>query len=635
MGDPFGRWSSPLARSEYDDSSALRHPNNFSRPSGKSIYNQRKDYIQNLLKPQSDFQHHVEHLLTLRLERDLRSAEDCLARLKLLDAQGKIWGQNVILHVRDQDLVLRDVESKEELDVYPLGSIQGCSAALDTCSYDSVLSISVQERSPPGSSVLLFQCEQPGAEVLRSSLEKVLKQRKEEQRGHYGHRPQSSLDTPLSLPPPSYTAPERWAETPTPDFSAPPQRGLPPSDYSESRGGGCVPQFPPKWERGEGEQSWDPLLSPGFPDTLMSRTIPKGQVIPEVDRDVEILNHVLDELDLFVSRLKAVLDLANTNVKKKKKKKNKDLPPQGDYVDFFQKVKYTLNLMGRTYQHVSEPTPPELLHLIFTALSFVLAHSPSPSLAREVEAPLLEPGAVELLERTLHPEHYGTWKTLGPAWNRSRAEYPNGEGVPPYTPVFSDGWLPPPVQQVQHTEGDRMPQFPQLPLDSHSAPPQSPATSWRDNPDQVTPFPAQEMVRAMYEFQARNSQELSVRMGDTLQVLDPQKKWWLVQDGRGDKGYVPSNILEPLGHGAGGHSNSQLQESPPNLHPDSSPAEVTAWLKDKGFQRITVRCLGVLTGQQLLQMSPEELRAVCPEEWRRVLFKLSPIRTSLGMSPRD
>ncbi|NXW94012.1 ES8L3 protein, partial [Alopecoenas beccarii] len=176
------------SRSEYDDSPAPRHPNNFSRPSGKSIYNQRKDYIQNLLKPQGDFQHHVEHLLTVRLERDLRSAEDCLARLKLLDAQGRVWGQDLILHIRDQHLVLRDVESKEELDVYPLGSIQGCSAALDACGYDSVLTISVQERSPPGTSVLLFQCEQPGAETLRSSLEKVLKQWKEEQRGHYGHR---------------------------------------------------------------------------------------------------------------------------------------------------------------------------------------------------------------------------------------------------------------------------------------------------------------------------------------------------------------------------------------------------------------------------------------------------------------
>lgn len=45
----------------------------------------------------------------------------------------------------------------------------------------------------------------------------------------------------------------------------------------------------------------------------------------------------------------------------------------------------------------------------------------------------------------------------------------------------------------------------------------------------------------------------------------------------------------------------------------------------------TVRTLGVLPGHELLQMSPAELRGVCPEEWRRVLFKLSPIRTSLGV----
>ncbi|KAM6370093.1 LOW QUALITY PROTEIN: epidermal growth factor receptor kinase substrate 8-like protein 3 [Pluvialis apricaria] len=602
------------SRSEYDDSSALRRSNSFARPSGKSIYNQRKDYGQTLLKPRSDFQHHVEHLLTVHLERDIRTIDDCLARLKVLEGQGRVWGQDLILQVKDEELVLRDVESQEELEAYPLGSVQGCSAAQDICRYDSVLAISVQERSPPGTSVLLFQCERLGAETLKGSLEKLLKQWKEDQKSHYGHR--SSVDAAPSTVPPyaqgPYAAPERWAEMPEPDFYSPHQRGLPSSDYN-------------------------------LPDTQQTPwTNPSGQVMSEVDRDVEVLNHVLSDLDLFVVQLKTALGLSSiTNVKKKKKIKNKGaLPSTNEYTDFYQKVKYALNLVGRTHQHVREPDPMELLRLIFTALSFVLDHCPNPSLAPAVEAPLLVPEAVELLEKTLHQEDYRTWKNLGIAWNQTRAQYPNGELVPRYIPVFSDGWLPPPVEQ-------------------------SPVTGRRDNPGQGAPFPARGMVRALYEFQGRNPQELSIRMGDTLQVLDQRKKWWLVQDSRGQKGYVPSNILEPMGQGrghspiqvgvpsplpslhprhqggvAGGHSAvpslcPPLQESPPNLHPDSSPAEVTAWLNYKGFSKITVRCLGVLTGHQLLQMSPAELRAVCPEEWRRVLFKLSSVRMSLGMGPSD
>ncbi|XP_050767139.1 epidermal growth factor receptor kinase substrate 8-like protein 3 [Gymnogyps californianus] len=578
MGDPFGRWSNPRSRSEYDDSSPLRRSNSFARPSGKSIYDQRKDYSQALFKPQSGFQHHVEHLLTVRLERDIRSTEDCLARLKVLEAQGRVWGQDLILQVKDEELVLRDVESKEELEAYPLGSVQGCSAVLDVCGYNSVLAIKVQEQSSPGTSVLLFHCERLGAETLKSSLEKLVKQWKEEQRSQYGQR--SSLDMPPSPAPPyaqgPYPAPERWAEIPESNFHAPPWRGLPSSDYS-------------------------------LPDTQqMPWTNSPGQVMSNVDRDVEVLNHVLSDLDLFVVRLKTALGLVSTTNLKKKKMKNKGaLPSNDDYTDFFQKVKYALNLMGRTHQHVREPDPSQLLRLIFTALSFVLDHCPNRSLAPAVEAPLLVPEAVELLEKTLHQDDYRTWKTLGTAWNKTRAEYPNGELVPRYIPVFSDGWLPPPMEQ-------------------------SPVTGRREHPGQVTPFAAQGLVRALYEFQGRNPQELSIRMGDTLQVLDQRKKWWLVQDSRGAKGYVPSNILEPLGQGhGGGHSASQ--DSPPNLHPNSSPAEVTAWLKDKGFSRLTVRCLGVLTGHQLLQLSPAELQAVCPEEWRRVVFKLSAVRTSLGV----
>ncbi|NWX38563.1 ES8L3 protein, partial [Notiomystis cincta] len=205
-------------------------------------------------------------------------------------------------------------------------------------------------------------------------------------------------------------------------------------------------------------------------------------------------------------------------------------------------------------------------------------------------------------------EDYGVWKSLGTAWNKSRAEYPNSALVPEYTPVFSDGWLPPVTEQERHGSLQDAPGpasvSPAHPQHRSLSPPsaQSPAPGWRSNPSPASPLPAQGLVRALYDFQARNSQELSVRKGDTLLVLDQQRKWWLVQDERGDRGHVPGNILEPLPepHGA---RHSATQDSPPALQPSSSPAEVTAWLMDKGFSRITVQTLGVLRGHELLQMS--------------------------------
>lgn len=50
----------------------------------------------------------------------------------------------------------------------------------------------------------------------------------------------------------------------------------------------------------------------------------------------------------------------------------------------------------------------------------VLDNCPNHRLAPAVDAPLLIPEAVELLEKTLHPQEYSTWKMLGIAWNKTR-----------------------------------------------------------------------------------------------------------------------------------------------------------------------------------------------------------------------
>ncbi|NWS24731.1 ES8L2 protein, partial [Polioptila caerulea] len=118
-------------------------------------------------------------------------------------------------------------------------------------------------------------------------------------------------------------------------------------------------------------------------------------------------------------------------------------------------------------------------------------------------------------------DDYSVWKSLGTAWSKSRAECPNSALVPAYIPVFSDGWLPPVMEQERHRgRQDSPPPASVNPTHrqrlSGSLPPaQSPATGWRDNPSQASPLPAQGLVRALYDFQARNSQELSVRKGDT------------------------------------------------------------------------------------------------------------------------
>ncbi|KAG9330896.1 hypothetical protein JZ751_021808, partial [Albula glossodonta] len=174
-----------------------------------------------------------------------------------------------------------------------------------------------------------------------------------------------------------------------------------------------------------------------------------------------------------------------------------------------------------------------------------------------------------------------------------RSKWPGGDSLPAYVPLFSDGWRPPPPAVATPENGPVSRSNSQrFPPESHPPiPPEQNSGPW--SPPPARPSAAPPIMRVMYDFMARNHQELSVMKGEEVQ-----------QDLRG----------------------------PPMLNKMSRPDEVKAWLEYKGFSKMTIRTLGVLNGGLILGMTRDELRTVCPEEGARVFFQLQAVKSALALA---
>ncbi|XP_006866063.1 PREDICTED: epidermal growth factor receptor kinase substrate 8-like protein 3 [Chrysochloris asiatica] len=583
-----------------------------SRPNSRAIYLHRKEYSQSLASEPSFLQHRVEHLMTCKLgTHKVREPKDALQKLQEMDAQGRVWSQDLLLQVKDGWLQLLDIETKEELDSYRVDSIQTMDVALNTCSYNSVLSITVQDSGLPSTSILLFQCQEVRAELLKTSLQKALEEELE-QRPRFGAiRPSqnrwrgSPLERPLPLDrePPLDPAPED-PHRKTPEHSMPPSP-RPLSHHSSAREPRAHTLPPPR-------------RSPSPEDS---------------ERDEEILRHILRDIELFVEKLKTTQKKTSSKKKRLGKKKNKDQKglTQAEYIDCFQKIKYSLILLGKLSSQLQEPSAPEFMHIIFQTLESILTYCPESGLAAQVNSPLLTPKTINMLKSCLSASESDLWQSLGKAWTTSWAEWTDKE-PPPYTPTFSDGWQPPEPSFNQAPLGyndsfrlGNVSYFAQEETYNHDSQPRNPnlLLFFSSRPAK----PALKM-QVLFEFDSRNPQELSVVQGQVLEILDQSKRWWLVKNEKGQSGYIPSNILEPLQSGSQGLSSPRA----PMLRLSSKPEEVTAWLQGENFSSFTVKTLGSLMGSQLLHMRPGELQMLCPEEAPRVLARLEAVKRMLGVA---
>ncbi|XP_013768411.1 epidermal growth factor receptor kinase substrate 8-like protein 3 [Pundamilia nyererei] len=553
---------------------------NMSRPSAKSIYLQRQEYAASINKMMGNFQCRVEHLFTCDLDgKDLKNITDCVDRLNLLEEMGHVWGQTMQLEVQGTKMILTDIENKDELESMPLSDIQEFTAVLNAGVFNSLLTVSIQARKKRNHTVFMFQCDDVRADYVEKHLSLALA-RQGQNSGIKNEGVKPAVIPKPSEPEPAAEPAWQWSEPDYEDHLHDPEMLLPEDEEDDE-------------------------------EPFMHEDVPRSYT--ELDRNVDMLNHILRDIEIFMGQLAAA---EAKNAKKKK---------------------------GELNGKINNPSAPEFVRSFFVSLKFVVSHCPE-VLPPSIIAPLLTPQCIRLMSEEASTEEDELWQSLGDAWNIPSTQWPeDDEDIPTYNPQFFDGWQPPEVtaeppptppltRQRSAPKSVARPKSPQpapsKPVtrqeDRQPAPSQTYA-SWKPT---RSVEPKLREVHVKSDFISRNQRELTVRKGETVQLLDKSKQWWKVRNDRGEEGFVPSNILSDNDH----QPDEEEIVASPVLTKRSKPAEVKAWLEDKGFSKITVRCLGVVSGTTLLGMTREELKVMCPEEGGRVFFQLNAVRSQLAAS---
>ncbi|KAI7792036.1 putative epidermal growth factor receptor kinase substrate 8 [Triplophysa rosa] len=540
------------------------------RTSAKALYEQRKNYTKTSINGLTETsRYHVEHLTTFVMDRKeaMLTIEDGIRKLRLLDAKGKVWTQDIILQVDEKSVSLIDSDTKNELENFPLSIVQHCQAVTNSCNYDSILALVCKESGQGKPDLHLFQCDDIKANLIHADIESAVTDHKG---GKVKKRPEALrmiLKSDGTIPPPpGGPAPEPPAAVTQPD--------------SKSR----VANWS-AWTNDQQTYDKQKLYTEmdGPPEMSPAR----------IDRDVQILNHILDDIEHFVNKLQKAAEAFNELGKRKKSKKSKKKTPgegvltlrskppsQDEFVDCLQKFKHAFNLLGKLKQLIQNPSAVDLLHFLFNPLRLVIQTSGGVDLAKSVIVPLLTKEAIDFLHSSGSEDERHLWVTLGDGWTKCRLEWPKDYPFPHHTLRFRDGWEPPVLvsreQEVAQlaealiqTEVQRPAALTQSALPDFSSAdgydirntsykrlqllePDRAVEAFKQavsrqvdrNFDDHGRMQTRNFAKSKYDFVARNSTELSVMKDEVLEVLDDRKQWWKVRNGAGATGYVPNNILD-------------------------------------------------------------------------------------------
>ncbi|XP_045605619.1 epidermal growth factor receptor kinase substrate 8 isoform X2 [Procambarus clarkii] len=374
----------------------------------------------------------LEHLATFRVspESDLVFPADGMRRLLHMEKTSGIWTQKMLLRLDKKWVCIQSHENGDTVEKFPMELIREPTAFTSDDPkelYNNIFIFVVAEdpkrnyQNP--TEMHIFQCLRVSAKDVVEDVKLYMSGKGISGRGR-AVRAGRGEHIP---PPPQEPAPE------------PPLANGYRADFSDSE------------VRGEARGPRSERSSVSHNDDISSTSSEK------YERDVAILNSCFDDIERFIGRLQhtAAATKELERRRRSRKSKKKDIgdgllsmrakpPPEREFVDIFQKFKLSFNLLAKLKAHIHDPNAPELVHFLFTPLAIIVDASRDSNygsnLPSKVLSPLLTADAMDLLTNCLTSRETELWHSLGDTWciPRNMWKY----NVPPYQPVFSNGWAP-------------------------------------------------------------------------------------------------------------------------------------------------------------------------------------------------
>lgn len=460
----------------------------------------------------------VAHLATFPVEgvKTEHVVEEAEKKLRHYENKDRLWPQNLVMRVDEFHLQLEtpdeEVHGGEVVERLPISSIQLCSVAADLKKQKEILL--VLTKPSEGAELYCFTCLATWAKEIRDDINSAIRDAKKNSSSRPGtlsrqkqKREMEGVDIDIIPPPPANPPP-----------------AVPVTDSVKRR-----------LDKLRTTQVMSRLMNPAEQSFGADALDYESVFVYRVDRNVQILNHCLDDIEVFISRLqKASQAQVELSERRKRTKSGRSSsassigeglytirskpPKKEEYIATLAKLKFAFILLGELHGHINNPSASDLIHFLFKPLNIIVQSCRGPELAQTVLTPLHTEKALKQLRETMSPPEAELFFSLGERWTKSRESWPNPDDVVDFSPSFNSGWLMPP---------------------NNPPPTEHPATLLEQR------FPDKEeiRVRVLKDFTARDEMELTVRAEEVLIVLDDSRKWWHCRNEQHQVGYVPSNVL--------------------------------------------------------------------------------------------